>query len=207
MGTCYWNHSVLLCSLPILLILLCTPTIKREDTYDIWSSTAAKTKTKSAHKRRKASINFRSPKPRKKKAVACSRDSDNHTDLIDFNVKDKTTRNEENEESSELSEEDKERRKTNKTIQIARTKKSQDSHRKTPATTQSNTLSTLSSTGSRVSSTSKQLNIMSPDLLVGLREGNCMENEIVQTDKNFLQQQIQFFATGFTLQDCPSLAG
>ncbi|XP_028403704.1 uncharacterized protein LOC114526323 [Dendronephthya gigantea] len=184
-----------------------TPNIKNVDT-----NSAAKPKTKSARKRRKASINFKPPKLRKKSAVAHSNDSDNvdHTDLIDFNVKDKTKQNEENEESSELSETEKESSKTsktNETVQPNKKRQEKHSHRKTPATIQGNTLSSTESRSVESTSYSKQLTITSPELpVVPMREENCMKNEDVQTDKNFLQQQIQIFGTAFTLHDCPNLA-
>ena len=135
-------------------------------------------------------------------------------DFIDYEVKDKTTRHEEN-DSEVSSGEDEESSRANKSSQdrqpsvlgnkIQRT----ISRRKTPATSQNSSLSTISSTRSGGSqSLSSQFTGLSPEIPVG--EENTVENEggfQVQTDKSFIQQQVQILATAFTLQDCPGLAG
>jgi hypothetical protein len=140
-----------------------------------------------------------------------SSSKDDSDDFIDSKIKDKTKRHEENEDSSELSSgEDEESSRINKISQdtqpsivgnrIQRTL----SRRKPPATSQSNTLSTISSTRSGAS----QFTGISPEVPVG--EENNTGNESgfqVQTNKNFIQQQVQLLATAFTLQDCPGLAG
>ena len=159
-------------------------------------------KQKQSRKRRKASVNF-NPKSSRKKAIASSKNKEDHLDSDFIDVKDKTTKNEENE--SDLSS-DEEIGRINETCQNNRTDilgsgiQRTLSRRQTPMSSQSNTLSSLSSTRTDSSQ------------FTGISPKNPIENNLecgfqVQRDKNFIQQQVQLLTTAFTLQDCPALAG
>ena len=137
--------------------------------------------------------------------VASTKNKEDHLDSDFIDVKDKSTKNKVNE--SDLSS-DEEIGRINETCQnnhtdilrsgIQRTL----SFRKTPMSSQSNTLSSLSSTRTDSSQ------------FTGISPKNPIENNLeyeggfqAQTDKNFIQQQVQILTTAFTLQDCPGLAG
>ena len=132
-----------------------------------------------------------------------NREDDSENDFIEYEdkVKDKATRNEMNE--SELSSNEGTSGINNRTNILGTRIQRTLSRRKTPATSESNTISTISSTRSDRSS---QFTGISPRV-----QENNLENEDgfqVLTDRNFIQQQVQLLSTAFTLErDCPGLAG
>lgn len=79
------------------------------------------------------------------------------------------------------------------------------SHKKTPVLSETSSLLTIPSTSSTISSNIEQLTQLS----VGLPDQEHYVNDglHLQTDKSFLQQQVQLLTTAFTLKDCPGLAG
>ena len=148
-------------------------------------------KPKSSRKRKKASINF-NPESSKKRTIALNKNSEDDldNDFIVDDIKNKKPRHGENtKSSSELSlEEDQE---SNQHDQLV---SSRDKNQ---------TRSTISSTNS---STSK-LTVTTPEVII--REGHYIQNEggfQIQSDKAFIQQQVQLLGTAFSLQDCPGLA-